>query len=132
MEKLLFLLSVIGSWLAFLVGGWHISLTVLVVFMIIEIVTSFLKAITMREIDSVNGYKNFIKKFGIILAIIMANMADLLTGSDLLFRSVTILFFIGLIGLEIIENLGHIGVPLPAQLTKYLQQISDEGKEENE
>ncbi|MEV9639667.1 phage holin family protein [Mammaliicoccus sciuri] len=130
MEKLLFLLSVIGSWLAFLVGGWHISLTVLVVFMIIEIVTSFLKAITMREIDSVNGYKNFIKKFGIILAIIMANMADLLTGSDLLFRSVTILFFIGLIGLEIIENLGHIGVPLPVQLTKYLQQISNEGKDE--
>lgn len=130
-EKILLFSSVIGGWLAFLIGGWHISLTILAIFMVIDIVTGIMKAIVTKELTSKIGYKGFIRKAGIMLVIIIANLLDLLTGSEFLFRSMAVLFYIGLESLSIIENFGKIGVPLPDQLTKYLKQLSNEGKDEN-
>lgn len=129
MEKLLLTSSVIGGWFAFLIGGWHLSLTVLAVFMIIDIITGVFKALVTKELNSKIGYKGFIRKAGIMLVIIIANLLDMLTGSEFLFRSMAVLFYIGLESVSIIENLGHIGVPLPEQITKYLKQLSDEGND---
>ena len=128
-EKLLLASSVIGGWLAFLIGGWHVSLTVLAVFMAIDIITGVFKAIVIKKLNSKIGYKGFIRKAGIMLVIIIANLLDMLTGSEFLFRSMAVLFYIGLESVSIIENLGHIGVPLPEQITKYLKQLSDEGND---
>lgn len=100
--------------------------------MAIDIITGIMKAIVKKELTSKIGYKGFIRKAGIMLVIIIANLLDMLTGSEFLFRSMAVLFYIGLESLSIIENLGHIGVPLPEQITKYLKQLSAEGKEENE
>lgn len=125
-EKILLASSVVGGWLAFLIGGWHISLTVLAVFMAIDIITGIMKAMVTKEINSKIGYKGFIRKAGIMLVIIIANLLDLLTGAEFLFRSMAVLFYIGLESLSIIENLGHIGVPLPEAITKYLKQLSNE------
>lgn len=85
-----------------------------------------IKSFITRTVNSHNAYKVIIKKFGIIVAVVLANLVDILTGYDFLFRSMTILFFIGLIGVEITENLGHMGVPLPKNLSKYLSQLTDE------
>lgn len=131
MERLLFISTWIGSWFAFLIGEWHVSLTILFVFLLLGGITAFFKAILTRNINSTNAYKVVIKKIGIVLAVMLANMLDMLTGYDLLFRSMTILGFIGLIGLEIIENFGHMGVPLPEPVTKYLAQLSGEKQDEN-
>jgi len=125
-EKLLLSSSIIGGWLAFLIGGWHISLTVLAVFMAIDIITGIFKAIVTRQLNSKIGYKGFIRKAGIMLVIIIANLLDLLTGAEFLFRSMAILFYIGLESLSIVENLGHIGVPLPDAIKKYLKQLSED------
>lgn len=94
--------------------------------MLIDIVTGVLKAIVKRELNSKIGYKGFIRKAGIMLVVIIANLLDLLTGYEFLFRNIAVLFYIGLEGLSIFENLGHIGVPLPRKLTKYLTQLSDD------
>lgn len=88
-----------------------------------------MKGIVTKKVDSKIGYKGFIRKAGIMLVIIIANLLDLLTGAQFLFRSMAILFYIGLESISIIENLGHIGVPLPEQIKKYLQQLSDEGED---
>ncbi|GKV65591.1 MULTISPECIES: holin family protein [unclassified Sporosarcina] len=132
MEKLLLASSIIGSWLAFLIGGWHASLTVLCIFMCIDIVTGIMKAFVTKQVNSKIGYVGFVRKAGIMLAIIIANLLDVLTGSEFLFRNLAVLFYIGLESISIIENLGHIGVPLPEQITKYLKQLSNEGKDEDE
>lgn len=131
-EKLLLTSSVIGGWLGFLVGGWHISLTVLALFLGIDILTGIMKAIVTKKMDSKIGYKGFIRKGGIMLVIIIANLLDLLIGYEFLFRNIAVLFYIGLESLSIIENLGHIGVPLPEAITKYLKQLSHERNDGNE
>ena len=128
MEKSLLILSVIGSWFAFLLGEWHISLTVLALFMAIDIVTGVMRAMVTRSVNSKMGYKGFIRKAGIMLVIIIANLLDLLTNGEFLFRNLTVLFYVSLESVSIIENLGHIGVPLPEQISKYLKQLSDKGR----
>lgn len=97
--------------------------------MAIDIVTGIMKAFVTKEVNSKMGYKGFIRKAGIMLVIIIANLLDVLTGSEFLFRSMAVLFYIGLESLSIIENLGKIGVPLPEQITKFLKQLSNEGKD---
>lgn len=128
-EKITYLLTLIASWFIFLIGEWHISLTVLFVFLVFGGVTAFFKATLTRTINSNNAYKVMIKKVGIIMGVMIANLLDMMTGYDLLFRSVTILIFVGLIGLEIIENLTIMGVPMPYTITKYLSNLSEEGKD---
>ena len=98
--------------------------------MCIDIVTGIFKAIVTRQLNSKIGYKGFIRKAGIMLVIIIANLLDLLTGAEFLFRSMAILFYIGLESLSIVENLGHIGVPLPDHIKRYLKQLSNEGNDE--
>ena len=101
--------------------------------MAIDIITGVFKAIVTRQLNSKIGYKGFIRKAGIFLVIIIANLLDLLTGAEFLFRSMAILFYIGLESLSIVENLGHIGVPFPEAIKKYLKQLSeDERTDENE
>lgn len=99
--------------------------------MAIDIITGVMKAVVTKELTSKIGYKGFFRKAGIMLVIIIANLLDLLTGAEFLFRNVAVLFYIGLESLSIIENLGMIGVPLPEQITKYLKQLSNERKDEN-
>lgn len=132
MEKLLFTVSWLGGWFMFLLGDWHVSLTVLFIFLIIGGVTAFFKAIIIREINSHDAYKKIIKKIGIVLAIVVANLLDILTGSEFLFRNMAIFFFVGLIGLEIIENFIIMGVPIPEPITKYLSQLTNKENDENE
>lgn len=98
--------------------------------MAIDIITGVMKAIVTKKVNSKIGYKGFIRKTGIMLVIIIANLLDMLTGSEFLFRSMAVLFYIGLESLSIIENLGHIGVPLPEQIKKYLTQLSNEGNDD--
>lgn len=126
-EKLLFTWALLGGWFAFLIGEWHISLTVLAIFLLIDMITGIMKALVTKKMDSKIGYKGFIRKAGIMLVIIIANLLDLLTGYEFLFRNIAILFYIGLESLSIVENMGHIGVPLPKMITKYLKQLSQQG-----
>ena len=51
------------------------------------------------------GYKGFIRKAGIMIVVIIANLLDLLvTGGMPVFRSMAVYFYIGLEGLSIRES----------------------------
>ncbi|WP_342598791.1 phage holin family protein [Psychrobacillus sp. FSL H8-0483] len=126
-EKLLFGLTFLGTFFAFLIGGWHISLTILVAFMVIDIVTGLIKAAIQKKLNSKVSYRGFLKKTSIMLVIIIANLLDVLTASGVpVFRTMAVFFYIGMEGLSIVENLGHIGIPLPSGITKYIEQLSKE------
>ena len=116
-----------GTWLTFLIGSWHVSLTILLVFMAIDFITGIIKGAYTGKLRSSVGYKGILRKGTIMLVIVFANMLDLLTGTGLpVFRTMIVFFYIGNEGLSIIENLGAIGVPVPAAITKYIEQLSKE------
>lgn len=129
MEKILFALSVISSWFMYLIGGWQLLLTILVIFMCLDIATGLIKALIQKKLNSKIGYRGFLKKATIMLVIILANWLDILTTSEVpIFKTLAIYFYIGMEGLSVLENLSHIGIPIPKSITKYLNQIAKEEK----
>jgi toxin secretion/phage lysis holin len=127
MEKIIFIISIIGTWFMFLIGGWQLLLTILIVFMVIDIVTGIIKALIKRKLDSKIGYKGFLKKATIMIVIIFANWLDMLTTTNVpVFKTLAIYFYIGMEGLSILENLNHIGVPIPKAISKYINQLAKE------
>lgn len=125
MGKIMIALSFISTWFLFLIGGWQLLLTILVVFMVIDIFTGIIKALIKRKLNSKIGYKGFLRKATIMLVIILANWLDILTTSNVpVFKTLAIYFYIGMEGLSILENLNQIGVPIPRAITKYINQIS--------
>ena len=95
--------------------------------MTIDIVTGIIKAAIQKKLNSKVSYRGFLKKTSIMLVIIIANLLDELTSSGVpVFRTMAVFFYIGMEGLSIVENLGHIGVPLPKGIIKRLEQLSKE------
>lgn len=128
MEKLLlYVLTLCGTSLTFLIGAWHISLTILLIFMVTDIVTGLIKSAKERKLSSNLAFEGFLKKATIMIVIIIANLLDILTivGAPV-FRTMAIFFYIGMEGLSITENLTRIGVPLPKAMTDYISELSKE------
>lgn len=126
-DKIIFAFSVLGTWFVFLIGGWQLLLTILMVFMVIDIATGLIKALIKRKLNSKIGFRGFLKKAAIMLVIILANWLDMLTITDVpVFKTITIYFYIGMEGLSILENLNQIGVPIPKAISKYIDQLAKE------
>lgn len=129
MEKmsLFTILALSGTSLSFLIGGWHVSLTVLVAFIVIDIVTGVLMSLVQKRLSSKIAFVGFLKKATIMIVIVLANLLDVLTASGVpVFRTMAIYFYIGMEGLSITENLAKIGVPLPRGVKERLLQLANE------
>lgn len=124
MDKDTLVFSTIASVLTFLFGNFDIPLQVLIVFIVTDFLTGLVKAWYENNISSQQGYKGLMKKCGIMVVIMVAVMLDLLTNT-VLFRIPVCWFFIAIEGISILENLGHIGVPIPKFLLDKLIQIRD-------
>lgn len=129
-ENMIFktLLAFGGTTVAFLFGGWTVALTILCVFMAIDIITGIMKGAVKGSLRSAIGYKGMLKKAGMMLVVILAHMLDLMVGGLPVFRTMAVYFYIGNEGLSILENLGQIGVPIPNAIAKYIKQLSKKGE----
>ena len=79
------------------------SLTVLSIFMAIEIITCIIKRIiSQEEVTSTVAFKHFYKKITIMLVIILSNALDMLVGVGTpVFKSITVMYYTGVEGLAI-------------------------------
>lgn len=116
-----------GTGITFLFGAWHISMTILLVFMAIDLITGVIKGAMNGGLRSAIGFKGMLRKSAIMLVIILANMLDILvSGGVPVFRTMAVFFYVGNEGISILENLGQIGIPIPKGIAKYIQQLSKE------
>lgn len=67
------LLAIGGTVVSFLFGAWHISLTILLVFMVADFITGVMKGAYQGKLRSEVGYKGILKKAGMMVIIILAN-----------------------------------------------------------
>lgn len=132
-------LAAAGSVLVNLLGGWDVTLQVLVGFMAIDYATGWLVAGVFHKsnksesgaLSSKAGFKGLVRKGCVLLLVLLAVLLDRATGYGFI-RPAVCLFFIANEGLSILENIGLMGVPFPAFLKNMLEalrQQGDEGKE---
>ena len=125
--------TAIGGWLGWFLGGCDGLLYALVAFVVVDYATGVMCAVADKELSSEVGFKGIAKKVLIFLLVGNANILDVqVIGSGSVLRTAVIFFYISNDeGVSLLENAGHLGLPIPEKLKDILAQLherSENGK----
>lgn len=110
-----------------LVGGWDMSLQILLIVIGLDYLTGVACAFKTNVVSSSIGYKGLIKKTTIFIIVILAAQMDRMIGVENdLFRNCTALFFTANDALSILENTGKMGMKLPTFLKSALVKLQQQ------
>lgn len=116
-------ISVILTFLIYLLGGLDIALKSLLIVIVIDYATGILSAIYNKQINSKVGFKGILKKFSYLLIIALSVIVDNILGQSGTVRTLVIYFFVANDGISILENVAEMNIPLPPKLLETLEQL---------
>jgi toxin secretion/phage lysis holin len=125
-------LTVIGGFLGWFLGGLDGFLYALITFVAIDYLTGVICAIVDKKLSSEIGAKGILKK---VLIFAMVGLAQILDTQVLenpdggAIRTAVIFFYLSNEGISILENAGHIGLPIPEKLKTILKQLHGRDEE---
>ena len=117
-------IGIVVSAVASLFGGWTASLTTLLIFMGIDYLTGLIVAGVFHKspktetgaLESRAGFKGLIRKFMILLFVLIGYRLDVAVGTTYIRDAVCIAFIANEL-ISIVENAGLMGIPIPAVIT---------------
>lgn len=118
--------TVTGGWLGYFLGGCDGLLFTLLIFVLADYVTGIMCAIGDKKLSSEVGFRGICRKVMIFILVGIAQMIDvnvIARGSVL--RSAVIFFYLSNEGVSVLENAGHLGLPIPEKLMEVLEQLHD-------
>ena len=125
--------SAVGGWLGYFLGGCDGLLYALIAFVVIDYLTGVMCAIINRELSSAVGFKGIFRKVLIFLLVGIANVIDVqVIGTGAVLRTAVIFFYISNEGVSLLENAGHLGLPIPEKIKTVLEQLHDRAEKEEE
>ena len=126
-----FLFAGIGGWLGYFLGGCDGLLIALLLFVITDYITGVMCAIADKELSSAVGFKGICRKVLIFLLVGIANILDMqVIGTGSVLRTAVIFFYISNEGVSLLENAGHLGLPIPVKIKSVLEQLHDRAEQE--
>lgn len=128
-----FIFTAIGGWLGYFLGGCDGLLFALVVFAVADYITGVMCAISDKKLSSQVGFKGICRKVIIFMLVGIAHLIDvnvIATGSIL--RTAVIFFYLSNEGVSLLENAGHLGLPIPEKLKVVLEQLHDRAEKDGE
>ena len=125
--------SAVGGWLGYFLGGCDGLLYALIAFVVIDYITGVMCAVINRELSSAVGFKGIFRKVLIFLLVGIANVIDVqVIGTGAVLRTAVIFFYISNEGVSLLENAGHLGLPIPEKIKTVLEQLHDRAEKEEE
>lgn len=125
-------LAAIGGWLGWFLGGCDGLLYALIAFVVVDYITGIMCAVVDKKLSSAVGFKGIFKKVLIFTLVGIANILDVnVIGSGSVLRTAIIFFYISNEGVSLLENAGHLGLPIPAKLKAVLEQLHDRAEKED-
>ena len=114
----------VGAVLGDFFGGMDGLLNVLVAFVVLDYITGVLCAVVEKRLSSETGFKGICQKVMIFCLVGMANLLDTqIIGIGSMLRTAVIFFYCANEGISIIENAARIGLPVPENLRKVMEQL---------
>jgi len=123
-----YVFAALGTALISLLGGWDKLLQVLVLFVVTDYITGVVAAWFEKRLSSEVGAKGILKKLLIFAVVAIATSLDGMAGTNEIFRSLVVLFYVSNEGLSVIENLGKCGVPVPGALKEAILKLKEDEK----
>ncbi len=128
-----FLFTAAGGWLGYFLGGCDGLLIALVIFAVADYITGVMCAVADKKLSSEVGFKGICRKVIIFMLVGVAHVIDvnvIATGSVL--RTAVIFFYLSNEGVSLLENAGHLGLPIPEKLKIVLEQLHDRSEKSDE
>jgi len=119
-------LAAVGGFFGWFFGGFDGFLYALLVFVVADYITGVMCAIADKKLSSEVGFKGICKKVLIFVMVGIAHIMDtyLISTGEVL-RTAVIFFYCSNEGVSMLENAGHLGLPIPAKLKDILEQLHD-------
>ena len=125
--------TAVGGWLGYFLGGCDGLMYALIAFVVIDYITGVMCAIIDRKLSSAVGFKGIFRKVLIFLLVGIANIIDVqVIGTGAVLRTAVIFFYISNEGVSLLENAGHLGLPIPEKIKTVLEQLHDRAEKEEE
>ena len=126
-------ITAIGGWLGYFLGGCDGLLFALMAFVVIDYITGVMCAINDRKLSSEVGFRGICRKVLIFLLVGIANILDVqVIGTGSVLRTAVIFFYLSNEGVSLIENAAHLGLPVPDKLKAVLEQLHDRSEKEDQ
>ena len=123
-------LAVVGGGLGCFFGEMDGFFYALIAFVVIDYLTGVMCAILDKTLSSNVGFKGIFRKVLIFVMVGIGHVIDTqLIGSGDALRTAVIFFYISNEGVSLLENAGHIGLPIPEKLKDVLAQLHNRTEE---
>ena len=123
----------IGGWIGYFLGGCDGLVLALLLFVVMDYVTGIMCAVADKKLSSEVGFKGICRKVLIFMLVGIANILDVqVIGTGSVLRTAVIFFYLSNEGISLLENAGHLGLPIPKKLKKVLEQLHDRSEEDKE
>ena len=126
-----FVITAIGGWLGYFLGGCDGLLYALLAFVVMDYITGVMCAVSDHRLSSAVGFKGICRKVLIFVMVGIAHILDTqIIGNGSVLRTAVIFFYISNEGVSLLENASHLGLPVPEAVKAVLKQLHDrsEGK----
>ena len=125
------ILTAVGGWLGWFLGGCDGLLYALIAFVVIDYVTGVMAAVVDHKLSSEVGFKGIFQKVLIFLLVGIGHILDThVIGSGSVLRTAVIFFYLSNEGVSLIENAAHLGLPIPEKLKSVLVQLHDRAEKD--
>ena len=122
----------VGGWLGYFLGGCDGLILALLAFVVIDYITGVMCAIADKKLSSAVGFKGICRKVLIFMLVGIANILDVqVIGTGSVLRTAVIFFYISNEGVSLLENAGHLGLPIPVKIKTVLEQLHDRAESED-
>lgn len=130
-------MGIVGSFVASIFGGWTASLTTLLIFMGIDLVTGWVVAGVFHKspktetgtLESRAGVKGLLRKCMVLLFVLIGYRLDVAVGAHYIRDAICIAFIANEL-LSIVENAGLMGIPIPAVITNAIDILKKKSQPE--
>ena len=118
--------TAVGGWLGWFLGGCDGLLYALVLFVVVDYFTGVMCAAADHKLSSEVGFKGICRKVLIFLLVGIGHVLDAqIIGNGSVLRTAVIFFYLSNEGVSLLENAGHLGLPIPEKLKVVLEQLHD-------
>lgn len=122
-----------GGWIGYYLGGCDGLIYALTAFVVVDYLTGVMCAIADKKLSSEVGFKGICRKVLIFLLVGVANIIDVqVIGQVGILRTAVIFFYLSNEGVSLLENAGHLGLPIPSQLKEVLEQLHKRSEKDGE
>ena len=126
-------LAAIGGGLGGFFGEMDGFFYALIAFVVIDYLTGVMCAIIDKTLSSNVGFKGIFRKVLIFVMVGIGHVIDTqLIGSGDALRTAVIFFYISNEGVSLLENAGHIGLPIPEKLKEVLAQLHNRTEDDKD